>query len=73
MSIAIKDFTLGRLLGSGGFGKVYSAVKNRGKDKGTSYAVKIIRKTARNTQEEIQNEVNVRIFCLLDKYCLFSS
>lgn len=58
MSVTLKDFKLGKVLGSGGFGQVLSAVKTSGKDKGTSYAVKRIEKSA-STDEDLENEIKV--------------
>lgn len=61
-----KNFDFHEILGTGGFGKVYRAVKNSGPDVNNEYAVKTIKKSSKTSLSDLQNEINVsRFVCCL--------
>ena len=60
--VSIDDFEIRRVLGTGGFGKVFQVEKTVGAQKGKIYAMKVLKKAViiRNKEtKEIDREVNV--------------
>ena len=60
--LTIDDFEIRRVLGTGGFGKVFQVSKTAGAQKGKIYAMKVLKKAVivRNKEtKEIDREVNV--------------
>merc|ERR1711874_328103 len=60
--LTIDDFEIRRVLGTGGFGKVFQVSKTAGAQKGKIYAMKVLKKAVivRNKDtKEIDREVNV--------------
>jgi p70 ribosomal S6 kinase len=58
----LEDFEIKKVLGTGGFAKVFQVRKMNGKDKGTIYAMKVLKKAAlvRNKQTKtIEREINI--------------
>ncbi len=44
--VSCRDFNIMKVIGKGTFGKVFLVTKNNGKDKGTPYAMKVLRKAS---------------------------
>jgi len=60
--LTIDDFEIRRVLGTGGFGKVFQVSKTSGSQKGKIYAMKVLKKAVivRNKEtKEIDREINV--------------
>ena len=60
--LSLEDFEIRRVLGTGGFGKVFLVSKTEGSGKGCFYAMKVLKKAVivRNKEtKEIDREVNV--------------
>ena len=58
----LDDFEIRRVLGTGGFGKVFLVSKTNGAQKGNFYAMKVLKKAVivRNKEtKEIEREINV--------------
>ena len=59
---SLEDFEIRRVLGTGGFGKVFLVSKTHGEQKGNFYAMKVLKKAVivRNKEtKEIEREINV--------------
>lgn len=60
--LTLEDFEIRRVLGTGGFGKVFQVAKNTGNQKGKIYAMKVLKKAVivRNKEtKELERETNV--------------
>ena len=60
--LTLHDFEIRRVLGTGGFGKVFLVSKTSGAQKGKFYAMKVLKKAVivRNKEtKEVEREINV--------------
>lgn len=60
--VCIEDFEIRRVLGTGGFGKVYQVERKTGRQRGKIFAMKVLKKAAmvRNKETKVQErEINV--------------
>jgi len=60
--VCIEDFEIRRVLGTGGFGKVFQVARTTGRQKGKIFAMKVLKKAVivRNKEtKEVEREVNV--------------
>ena len=60
--VCMEDFEIRRVLGTGGFGKVFQVARTSGKKKGGIFAMKVLKKAVlvRNKEtKEIEREINV--------------
>jgi len=61
LKLSLEDFEIRRVLGTGGFGKVFLVSKTSGAQKGTFYAMKVLKKAVivRNKEtKEVDREIN---------------
>ena len=61
LKLTLDDFEIRRVLGTGGFGKVFLVSKTSGAQKGTFYAMKVLKKAVivRNKEtKEVEREIN---------------
>jgi len=60
--VCIEDFEIRRVLGTGGFGKVFQVARTTGRQRGKIYAMKVLKKAVivRNKEtKEVEREINV--------------